>query len=97
MQNGTRRRAQAPVGAVVAGQTYHVAGTYDGTTMRLYLNGVQVATTALTGAVTQNTNTLTIGSWDGSSEFLRGSIDEVAVYGTALSAARIAAHNTAGR
>jgi hypothetical protein len=97
MQNGTRRRAQAPVGAVVAGQTYHVAGTYDGTTMRLYVNGTQVATTALTGAVTQNTNTLIIGSWDGSSEFLRGTIDEVAVYGTALSAARIAAHNTAGR
>ncbi len=97
MQNGTRRRAQAPVGAIVAGQTYHVAGTYDGTTMRLYVNGAQVATTALTGAVTQNTNTLIIGSWDGSTEFMRGTVDEVAVYGTALSAARIAAHNTAGR
>ncbi len=96
MQNGTRRRTQAPVGAVVAGQTYHVVGTYDGTNTRLYLNGTQVATTALTGAIGPATNGLNIASWDGSGELMRGNVDEVAVYGTALSAARVAAHYTAG-
>ena len=39
MQGGVRRRAQAPLEAIQTGQTYHVAGTYDGTTSRLYVNG----------------------------------------------------------
>jgi hypothetical protein len=96
MQNGTRRRTQAPVGAVAAGQTYHVVGTYDGTTSRLYLNGAQVATTALTGAVGPASNGLNIASWDGTMEYMRGTVDDVAVYGSALTAARVTAHYTAG-
>src|SRR4029450_9162361 len=56
MQNGTRKRLQAASGAIVAGQTYHVVGTYDGSTQRLYVNGAQVASTALTGAITTNSN-----------------------------------------
>ncbi len=96
MQNTVRRRLQAPSGAIVAGQTYHVVGTYDGTTQRLYLNGSQVASAALTGAITTNGNALTIGSWSGGSEFFNGTIDEPAVYTTALSAAQVSAHRQAG-
>jgi hypothetical protein len=96
MQNGTRRRLQAPSGTIVAGQTYHVVATYDGTTRRLYLNGNQVATDTLTGGATATTNPLYVGSWNGTSEFMKGTIDEVAVYKAALSAARVSAHYTAG-
>ena len=96
MQNGTRRRLQAPSGAIVAGQTYHVVGTYDGTTQRLYINGAQVASAALSGAATTNSNPLVIGSWNGSEEFFKGTIDEVAVYGSTLSTARVNAHYEAG-
>ncbi len=96
MQNGTRRRTQAPAGAIVANQTYHVVGTYDGSNARLYVNGSQVATTALTGAISAPSNALTIGAWDSSQEFLNGTIDDVAVYSTALTAARVGAHYTAG-
>jgi hypothetical protein len=96
MQNGTRRRLQAPSGAIVAGQTYHVVGTYDGATQRLYVNGTQVASAALTGPATTNANPLYVGSWDGSHEFFKGTIDEVAVYGSTLSAARVGAHYGAG-
>ena len=50
MQIGTRGgRLQAPAGTVVAGQTYHVVGTFDGTTRRLYVNGAQVASGTLVG------------------------------------------------
>jgi hypothetical protein len=92
MQSGTRRRVQAPAGAVVAGSSYHVVGTYDGVNQRLYVNGTQVATAALTGGATVTANPLQLASWDGTMEFFRGTLDEVAVYGTALSATRVRAH-----
>jgi Concanavalin A-like lectin/glucanases superfamily len=96
IQNGTRRRLQTPSGAIVAGGTYHVVGTFDGTTQRLYVNGTQVASVALSGSATTNANALYIGSWDGSSEFFNGVIDEPAVYGTVLTATQVRAHRTAG-
>jgi hypothetical protein len=51
---------------------------------------------ALSGAATTNSNALYIGSWNGTEEFLKGTIDEPAVYSTVLSATRIAAHYEAG-
>ena len=96
IQSGTRRRLQTPSGVIVAGGTYHVVGTFDGTTQRLYVNGTQVASAALSGSATTNGNALMIGSWDGSSEFFNGTIDEPAVYGAVLSATQVAAHYRAG-
>ncbi len=95
-QGGVLKTVQAPEGALVAGQAYHVVGTYDGTTQRLYVNGTQVASTALSGSATTNANPLYIGSWDGSSAFFKGTIDEPAVYKTALAGTRIGAHYEAG-
>jgi Concanavalin A-like lectin/glucanases superfamily len=96
IQSGTRRRLQTPTGAIAAGGTYHVVGTFDGVTQRLYVNGVQVASVALSGSATVTTAPLVIGSWNGSSEFFAGTIDEPAVYGTVLSAAQVAGHYRAG-
>ena len=96
MQSGTRRRLQAPAGTVAVGQTYHVVGTYDGATQRLYVNGTQVASASLTGAITTNSNELDIGSWNEGSEDFNGTIDEVAVYNSTLPAARVLAHYQAG-
>jgi hypothetical protein len=95
MQAGARKRLQAPVGTFVAGQTYHVVGTYDGTTQRLYVNGALVASAALTGPATSNTNPLVIGSWGGTNEFFAGRIDEVAIYTKALTSAQVQAHYSA--
>ncbi len=92
IQSGTRRRLQAPAGAVVAGSTYHVVGTFDGTTQRLYLNGAQVASGALSGSASVISNPLVVGSWDGTSEFFKGTIDEPAVYAKVLSAAQVQNH-----
>jgi hypothetical protein len=96
IQSGTRRRLQAPVGAIVVGSTYHVVGTFDGTTQRLYVNGVLMASAALSGSASVTTNQLAIGSWDGNSEFFKGTIDEPALYNTVLSAAQVAKHYQAG-
>ena len=96
MQAGARSRLLAPAGAIVAGSVYHVVGTYDGTTQRLYINGTQVASAPLTGAITTNTNALNIASWDGASEFLAGTVDEAAVYAAVLSPTQIANHYSTG-
>ncbi len=96
IQGTTRRRVQAPAGAIVAGQRYHVVGTYDGTTQRLYVNGALVASAAFSGALNANTNPVSFGSWDGAKEFLSGTIDEAAVYAKVLSAAQIANHYQKG-
>jgi hypothetical protein len=96
MQNGMRRRLQAAAGAVAVGGTYHVVGTYDGATQRLYVNGTQVASSALSGAITTTTNSLFIGSWNSGSEFFAGTIDEVSVYRGVLTAAQVANRRAAG-
>ena len=96
MQSKVRRRLQAAAGAIAVGQAYHVLGTYDGATQRLYVNGAEVASAALTGAITTNANPLDIASWSEGSEAFNGTIDEVAVYASALPAARVKAHYDAG-
>ncbi|MGH9263979.1 MAG: LamG-like jellyroll fold domain-containing protein [Acidimicrobiales bacterium] len=96
MVNGARRRVQAPAGAVTAGGTYHVVGTYDGSAQRLYVNGSQVASASYPGPMGVNTNRVVLGSWDTASEFFAGAIDEVAVYAKALTAAQVANHFSVG-
>jgi RHS repeat-associated protein len=95
-QGSEKKRLQAPEGAIVAGQAYHVVGTYDGSAQRLYINGTLVASAALTGAANINSNSVYIGSSDGSENLYKGTIDEPAVYNAALSGTRVAAHYAAG-
>lgn len=67
----------------------HLAGTYDGTTMRLYVNGAQVSSRAQTGQIPTSTSALQIGGDTIYGQYFRGTIDEVRVYQRALSAAEI--------
>jgi hypothetical protein len=66
----------------------HLAATFDGVTVRLYVNGVQVASQAQTTPLTPTTGTLQIGA-DSYGEFFAGRIDEVRVYNRALSQGEI--------
>ena len=63
--------------------------TYDGSTLRLYVNGTQVASTAHTGAIATSNNPLQIGGDSIYGQFFAGLIDEVRVYNVALTAAQI--------
>jgi chitodextrinase len=67
----------------------HLAGTYDGTTMRLYVNGVQVSSRAQTGPIQTSTAVLTMGGDALYGQYFAGRIDEVRIYNRALSAAEI--------
>ena len=68
----------------------HLAMTWDGLTSRLYVNGTQVASGALTGTAATSALPLRIGGNTVWSEWFSGLIDEVRVYNRALSAAEIA-------
>jgi hypothetical protein len=76
----------------------HLAGTYDGSRWNLYRNGVQIATTADTvGALPVTDGEWAIGATGmGWGDFYTGQVDEVAIYGTALSAATVKAHYYVG-
>ena len=69
----------------------HLATTYDGATLRLFVNGTQVATKAQTGSIAVSTGQLRIGGNTIWGEFFSGLIDEVRVYNRALPAAEIQA------
>lgn len=75
-----------------AGRWYHIAGVYDGGSMRLYVNGVLEGVELASGELhAQGTYMLTIGSsYLGSSMFFKGAIDEARVYSSAKSAEDIA-------
>ena len=75
--------------ALPAGSWSHIAVTYDAATVRLYVNGVQVASQARTGTLTSSTNPLQIGGDGIYGQYFNGIIDEARVYSTALTAAQI--------
>jgi hypothetical protein len=67
----------------------HLAMTYDGAMLRLYVNGTQVATRAAGGLIQSVTAPLWIGGNSPYGEYFTGLIDEVHVYNRALAAAEI--------
>ena len=67
----------------------HVALTYDGANLRLYINGVQVSSTAVTGTIQASTSQLWIGGNQPYGEYFQGVIDEAQVYNRGLSATEV--------
>ena len=103
---GTSSNSGHPVAGAIVGGVYaeaigpnsltantwaHLAETYDGATMRLYVNGVQVASHAQTGAIATSTNPLQIGGDSIYGQYFAGRIDEARIYNRALSQAEIQA------
>lgn len=76
------------------GRWHHVVATYDGAgNLKLYIDGqLQATTTGLTLNTTLNGDGIQIAGSGSFSSPLTGSIDEVAIYSTALSAADVLAH-----
>jgi hypothetical protein len=77
--------------ALAANTWAHLAATYDGSTLRLFVNGVQVASKAQTGNLAASSNPLQIGGDSIYGQYFAGRIDEVRVYRTALSQVEIQA------
>ena len=75
--------------ALPTGTWAHLAETYDGSSLRLYVNGTLVATTSAPGSLASSSGVLRIGGNNIWGEWFNGWIDEVRVYNRALSAGEI--------
>ncbi len=96
LQGGMYGYAEAAGPVLPVGQWFHTAVTYDGSIIRLYLDGKQVG--AATGPVTPpgyDSNPVTFGAEDNGvnayQSFLKGGLDETQIFGRALSACEIRA------
>lgn len=79
---------------VLDGRPHHVAATYDGAAIRVYVDGELDATTATTQALPTGAVNLRAGinNSSGFAQPFAGVLDELALYPTALSEARLATH-----
>ena len=79
IQDITRGPTAVPVSAWT-----HLATTYDGAVLRLYVNGTQVSSTNVTGAMANSAGPLQIGGNSVWPEWFQGQIDDLRVYNRAL-------------
>ena len=95
--NGTFPKVNS-LGNFLDGKFHHVAGTWDGTSMRLFVDGVLQGSAALTSP-SNNTRPLVLGFAAGGGtpqRFFRGQIDELSLYDRALSEMEIGSIVKAG-
>lgn len=97
MGNGTSTWAErnSPNNVLVLNQWQHIAGTYDGKRMRLFVNGIAIDSFDVATSITNTASSinLTIGDHTGSYQRrFQGMIDEVRIWKTFRTASQIKAY-----
>ena len=88
--DGVTRTVIASSGDLSTDVFYHAALVYDGSMLRLYLNGTEVGSSLLTGAVdVDNTMSVSVGAQPGGGRNFEGVIDDVRILQRALSSREI--------
>ncbi len=83
--------AQVDPATLTDSQWRHVAGTFDGIKMRVYLDGVEIGSLDRPGRILSGGGAdAFIGSLGGQGEFFQGAIDDLRIYNVALKASEIA-------
>jgi hypothetical protein len=91
IKSGGTERTAGGTAALPLNTWTHLAGTYDGATLRLYVNGTQVRSVAATGSLISTNGVVTIGGNNVWGEFFAGRIDEVRIYNRPQTAGEIQA------
>jgi LruC domain-containing protein len=76
-------------GRPLLNEWYHIAITYDGSKLKMYINGQLNNSRDVSGTLNINNRTASIGSDNGAQKFFNGLIDEVKFFNTALTATQI--------
>lgn len=87
---GTAYAITTPPSSLFGGQWYHLVGTYDGTQMRLYLNGALMGSAAASGLIGLHPQSpAAVGALSTGTQPFSGWIDDVRIFDRALSAAEV--------
>lgn len=92
MDNNTSQTIHWGNGLPILNEWYHLAMTYDGATLKMYVNGQLKNSMAVTGNLKVNTRDLSIGSDNGNQKFFYGSIDDAKFFNAALTQTEIQAN-----
>ena len=76
-------------GEVLDGKWHHVATTFDGSAIKIYVDGVMAGSRDCVGTLNTNTGPLFIGARGGTVRWTVGNYDEMAIFNRALNAAEI--------
>lgn len=80
----------AASGSLKTGKWIHLAGTYDGAFLRIYVNGQLMSTTAVSGSIMNSSGgALRLGGNSLWGQYFKGYMDDVRIYNNALSQAQI--------
>jgi len=77
-------------------QWYHIILTYSGDNVILYINGILIDNTAVSGTIVKNQNNLEIGRRGDNARYFNGLIDDVRIYSEALPSIEIQKHYVQG-
>jgi len=81
---GANNELTVPDAEVSIGQWQHIAGTFDGTVMRVFVDGEQVGELPVVGSIIENPILPTVGGREDVAISFDGAIDEVKVFSQAL-------------
>ena len=76
-------------GQPVLNKWYHLTATFDGSNLKLYVDGVLDNSATVSGGLHVNGRTINIGSDNGNQKFFKGNLDNVSVWTVALQPADI--------
>ena len=91
--DSTTLKAGTTTASAIVNKWQHVAGTWDGLAVRVYVDGVQVASNVTAGTIRQEINTkigIGVSTPKGPSRFWTGDIRQAAFWSRALAASEIA-------
>src|SRR5690606_9630204 len=90
LYDGTNNPQAISTTTLEANKWYVISGTYDGSTLRIFVNGTQESSTATTVNPGAQTSPLAIGkNANNNNRYFNGTIDEPKVYNQAHSAAQV--------
>ena len=86
--NSTSNQVQGTLNET--GKFKHIVGTFDGSNMKIYINGILQATASLSASITDNSNAFTIGGDGTTARYYDGQIGFVRLFSSALTSAQVA-------
>ncbi len=96
--NGTTNATAQSTTALNDNKWHHIAATYNGTSIYLYVDGRQEGTANISGSLGVNNGSLALGRWETTpGRYFKGFIDEVKIYSYSRTASQIKAdYNSKG-